>query len=92
MNRVGHYEIREPLGKGGMGEVYPAFDTKLGRNVAIKILPEAFARDADRMARFSWKRRRLPRSDVLLSWAARSFLEAHGSLPPFPITPELCRC
>ena len=52
MTRVGHYEIREPLGKGGMGEVYRAFDPKLGRDVAIKVLPEAFARDADRMARF----------------------------------------
>jgi serine/threonine protein kinase len=52
MSRVGHYEIREPLGKGGMGEVYRAFDPKLGRDVAIKILPEAFAQDADRLARF----------------------------------------
>jgi Tol biopolymer transport system component/predicted Ser/Thr protein kinase len=52
MNRVGHYEIREPLGKGGMGEVYRAFDPKLKRDVALKVLPEAFASDPERMARF----------------------------------------
>ena len=47
-----HYEIISPIGKGGMGEVYRATDTKLGRDVAIKVLPEEFARDADRVARF----------------------------------------
>jgi serine/threonine protein kinase/Tol biopolymer transport system component len=50
--KLGPYEIQTPLGAGGMGEVYRAHDSKLGREVAIKILPEAFARDADRMARF----------------------------------------
>jgi serine/threonine protein kinase/Tol biopolymer transport system component len=47
-----HYEITSQLGKGGMGEVYQAKDRKLGRDVAIKVLPEEFARDADRVARF----------------------------------------
>jgi serine/threonine-protein kinase len=50
---LGSYEILAPLGAGGMGEVYRARDTKLAREVAIKVLPEAFARDADRMARFT---------------------------------------
>ncbi|MCH7823627.1 MAG: serine/threonine-protein kinase [Acidobacteria bacterium] len=49
---LGHYEILEPLGKGGMGEVYRARDTKLDRDVAIKVLPEDFAADPDRLARF----------------------------------------
>jgi Tol biopolymer transport system component len=50
--RLGPYEIRAPLGAGGMGEVYRASDTKLHRDVAIKVLPESFSHDADRMARF----------------------------------------
>ena len=50
---IAHYRITAKLGKGGMGEVWRATDTKLGREVAIKILPEAFAQDADRMARFT---------------------------------------
>ena len=50
---IAHYRISTKLGEGGMGAVYRATDTKLGREVAIKILPEAFAADADRMARFT---------------------------------------
>src|SRR5215813_7856720 len=49
---IGHYRITGKLGEGGMGEVYRATDTKLKREVAIKVLPEVFANDPDRMARF----------------------------------------
>jgi eukaryotic-like serine/threonine-protein kinase len=51
--RIGPYEVLGKLGEGGMGEVYRARDTKLDRDVAIKILPEAFALDPDRLARFA---------------------------------------
>ena len=51
-DRLGPYQIVAPLGVGGMGEVYRARDAKLGRDVAIKILPEAFTKDAERLARF----------------------------------------
>ena len=50
--RLGSYEILARLGAGGMGEVYRARDMKLKRDVALKVLPEAFAGDPDRMLRF----------------------------------------
>src|SRR6516164_689776 len=50
--RLGAYEILAPLGAGGMGEVYRAHDSTLGRDVALKILPESFVQDSDRLARF----------------------------------------
>jgi serine/threonine protein kinase len=50
--KLGSYEVLSQIGVGGMGEVYQAHDTKLGRDVAVKVLPEAFAHDADRLSRF----------------------------------------
>ena len=57
--RIGVHEIVAPLGAGGMGEVYRARDTKLGRDVALKILPPSFTADADRVARFEREARLL---------------------------------
>src|SRR5215510_6496326 len=50
--KLAHYEITNHIGSGGMGDVYQATDSKLGRSVAIKFLPEAFGRDPERLARF----------------------------------------
>jgi eukaryotic-like serine/threonine-protein kinase len=55
--KLGPYEILSPLGAGGMGEVYRARDTRLERTVAVKILPRAYARDADRLRRFEQEAR-----------------------------------
>src|SRR5262245_23509608 len=51
--KLAHYEITSHLGTGGMGEVYQATDVKLGRSVAIKLVPEAFSHDSNRAARFA---------------------------------------
>ena len=56
---LGAYEVLAPIGAGGMGEVYRARDTRLGREVAIKVLPDAFACDPDRLARFEREARLL---------------------------------
>src|SRR3954469_15624783 len=50
--KLAHYEITSHLGSGGMGDVYQAIDSKLGRNVAIKLLPDAFTGDVERSERF----------------------------------------
>ena len=49
--RLGQYEVLELIGKGGMGEVYRGYDTQLKRDVALKVLPDQFSRDSERLAR-----------------------------------------
>ena len=61
--RLGPYEILAPLGAGGMGEVYRASDTKLGRDVALKVLPPEMAHDPERLARFRGEARALAQLD-----------------------------
>ena len=58
-HRLAHYEILELVGKGGMGEVYRARDTKLGRDVAIKVLTDALSQDKERLDRFEREARLL---------------------------------
>src|SRR5215475_11707419 len=70
--RLGAYEIGASLGAGGMGEVYRATDTKLGRSVAIKFLPEAFSHDTERVARFQREAR------VLASLNHSNIAAIHG--------------
>jgi eukaryotic-like serine/threonine-protein kinase len=71
-SKVAHFEITALLGSGGMGEVYRATDTRLGRSVAIKVLPEAFTYDADRLARFEREAR------VLASLNHSNIAAIHG--------------
>ena len=60
---LGHYDVTSLIGEGGMGQVWQVTDTQLNRQVALKILPAAFASDPDRLARFQ-RERFLPRASV----------------------------
>ena len=70
--RVGSYEVLAPLGAGGMGEVYRARDTKLNRDVALKVLPDLVANDPERMARFQRE------AEVLASLNHPNIGQIHG--------------
>jgi serine/threonine protein kinase len=80
--QLGSLEITALLGKGGMGEVYRARDTKLKREVAIKILPDEFSRDADRVSRFQRSTRFIEspeyRSNLRPRRVAQHALHCHG--------------
>jgi serine/threonine protein kinase/Tol biopolymer transport system component len=81
-DRLGDYEIVAPIGAGGMGEVYRARDTRLGREVAIKVLPEALAHHPDRLARFEREARVLAALNhpniAIIHGLAESESNAHG--------------
>ena len=68
--RLGPYEVVAAIGAGGIGEVYRARDTRLGRDVAIKVLPPAFSADAERRARFEREAQTWPRSPIPTSSAS----------------------
>ena len=69
---AGHFDVAGPLGAGGMGEVYRARDTRLNRDVALKILPDAFAADPDRLARFQRE------AELLASLNHPNIAQIHG--------------
>ena len=71
-DRLGHYDVTALIGEGGMGQVYRATDTQLGRDVALKILPDAFAADPDRLARFQRE------AHVLASLNHPNIAQIHG--------------
>ena len=77
--RLGPYEIQAAIGAGGMGEVYRARDTKLGRDVAIKVLPDAFVHDADRVARFQREARALAALNHPNIGGIHGLEDAHGA-------------
>ena len=78
-DRLGHYDVTALIGEGGMGQVYRATDTQLGRDVALKILPDAFAADPDRLARFP----REAQGPVTRPWSGRPYSKRHRRLGPF---------
>ena len=76
--QLGQFEITGLLGKGGMGEVYRARDTKLGREVAVKVLPEGFAEDAERLERFEREAKMLAALDHANIGALHDFQHVDG--------------
>jgi serine/threonine protein kinase len=86
-SRLGPYEILSPLGAGGMGEVYRAKDPRLGRDVAVKVLPASFSNDPDRLRRFEQEGPAAPSSGSRFRDSrpkdVRVYLRAHpfGPLP-----------
>jgi dipeptidyl aminopeptidase/acylaminoacyl peptidase len=86
---LGNFQISSLLGRGGMGEVYRAKDQKLGRDVAIKVLPEEFAKDADRVARFQWEAKLLASLNHPNIAAIHGLEESHGTHIAFSKSPNI---
>src|SRR6202451_610498 len=82
--KLGPYEIVAPVGAGGMGEVYRARDARLNRDVAIKVLPAAFARDPDRLRRFQQEAQAIAALNHPNILAIHDFGEHEGS--PYLVT------
>jgi eukaryotic-like serine/threonine-protein kinase len=80
--RLGVYDILAPIGEGGMGQVYRARDTKLTRNVALKVLPDSFANDADRLARFTREAQSLASLKIIPTLHIHGLEESGGA--PLP--------
>ena len=91
--RLGPYEILGPLGAGGMGEVYRAKDTRLGRDIALKVLPEEFFEDEERRTRFEREARTLASLNHPGIASIHSFEEISGRhiLVMELVVEEICR-
>src|SRR5580700_9955180 len=77
--KLGPYEIQSPIGAGGMGEVYRARDSRLNRDVALKILPSAFSTDAERLQRFAQESRAAAALNHPNILSIYNIGEAHGA-------------
>ena len=82
--RIGPFEVLSTLGAGGMGEVFRARDTRLNRDVAIKILPDLFATDAERVARFTREAQTLASLNHPHMTVCRAFLSSAQTAPRGP--------
>src|SRR6202171_5447997 len=82
--RLGPYEVMSPVGAGGMGEVYRARDARLNREVAIKVLPAAFARDPERLRRFQQEAQAVAALNYPNILAVHDFGDHEGS--PYLVT------
>ncbi len=81
---IGPYEVVVEIGRGGMGEVYRARDTKLDRDVALKVLPQAFTDDPDRLARFEREAKGLPIAKQIARHASWEFHSHDITTPARP--------